>query len=109
MIEMITVIKKMITDMKGQSITEYAMFIVVMVLALLAMQIYLKRGLQGRIKDYADQISPALYNPNTTLSNYSTNTSSFSQSFYTRGLFTQDLIYESTNRTGREIVYPETP
>ena len=92
----------------GQSITEYAVFITVVVMALLAMQVYLKRGIQGKIKDMADQISPALYNPNTTLSYYSTNTSSEERSSYTRGVVISELVYESTNRTGVEHVYPGT-
>lgn len=98
-----------ITKIKGgQSIIEYTMFIAVVVLALLAMQVYLKRGLQGKVKDMADQISPALYNPNLTISDYSTNTSSETQSHYDRGTFTQDIIYENTSRTGTETVLPET-
>lgn len=125
--EMITTIRKMIippsltfrrdpakvineggTVMRGQSITEYAVFITVVVMALLAMQIYLKRGLQGKIKDMADKISPALYDPNTTLSNFSTNTSTYKTTDYIRGVLKTDLIWESTNKSGVEIVYPET-
>lgn len=92
---------------KGQSIIEYATFIAVMVMALLAMQVYLKRGLQGYIKDYADQISPALYNPNTTEANYSTNTTSRAETNYTKGIFRSELVFEQTNRSGVEVVYPE--
>lgn len=91
----------------GQSIIEYAMFIAVVVLALLAMQVYFKRGIQGKMKDMADQISPALYNPNLTTSDYSTNTSSRTESHYVRGNFTQESS-EQTNTSGRLEVERET-
>lgn len=39
---------------KAQSITEYALLLAVVVSAFLAMQVYLKRGLQGRLRDSSD-------------------------------------------------------
>lgn len=91
----------------GQSIIEYAMFITVVVMALLAMQVYFKRGIQGKIKDMADQISPVLYNSNFTESNFTTVTSSHTKSFYAEGEFSQDIFYDVSNRTGRQVVHPE--
>lgn len=48
---------------KGQGTLEYAIIIAVIVAALLAIQVYFKRGLQGRIRqasdDIGDQFSPA--------------------------------------------------
>ncbi len=47
---------------KGQSTLEYAVLIVIIIAALLAMNQYIKRGLQGRLKsatdDVGDQFSP---------------------------------------------------
>ena len=47
---------------KGQSTLEYAVLIVIIIAALLAMNQYIKRGLQGRLKsatdDIGDQFSP---------------------------------------------------
>ena len=47
---------------KAQSTLEYALIISVVVGALLAMQVYVKRGIQGRLKkaadDLGDQYSP---------------------------------------------------
>lgn len=41
---------------KGQSTLEYAVIIVVVAAALLAMQIYMKRGVQGKMRESADSI-----------------------------------------------------
>lgn len=37
--------------------------------AFIGMQIYMKRGVQGRLRDLADQISPKQYDPTDTTSN----------------------------------------
>ena len=42
--------------MKGQSTVEYAVLIVIVIAALLSIQIYIRRGVSGRLKDSADQI-----------------------------------------------------
>ncbi len=41
---------------KAQSILEYCLLAVVIMAALAAMQVYMKRGLQGRWKDSVDQL-----------------------------------------------------
>ena len=41
---------------RGQSTLEYAVIIAVVVGALLAIQIYMKRGVQGKLRDSTDQI-----------------------------------------------------
>ncbi len=47
---------------KGQSTLEYAVLIIIIVAALLSIQMYIKRGVQGRLKtstdDIGDQFSP---------------------------------------------------
>ena len=58
------------TRMKaGQSTLEYAVVIAVVVAALLAMQIYMKRGVQGKMRSATDQIGDQ-YRPQNTTSNY---------------------------------------
>lgn len=63
---------------RGQSTLEYAVLIVVIIAALVAMQVYLKRGLQGRMRESADQIgdqfSPGYTTSNKTISTYSNST-----------------------------------
>lgn len=39
---------------RAQSIMEYALLLAVVISAFLAMQVYLKRGLQGRLRDSSD-------------------------------------------------------
>ena len=41
---------------KGQSTLEYAMIIAVVVAAILAMQIYLRRGVQGKLRESIDSV-----------------------------------------------------
>jgi len=99
-------IKNIGCEIRGQSITEYTVFITVVVMALLAMQIYLKRGVQGKIKDMADYISPSLYNPNTTTSDYNITRSKIYNMTYARGEANTTVILEQTNRTGYDRVEP---
>ena len=51
---------------KGQSTLEYAILVIIVIVALLTVQTYVKRGLQGRLKqaadDIGDQFSPGNYN-----------------------------------------------
>ncbi len=57
---------------KGQNTLEYAIVIAVIVAALIAMQTYIKRGIQGKMKastdDIGEQYSPQNTNGNTTTS-----------------------------------------
>ena len=48
---------------KAQSVAEYAVFISMMVAAIATMQLYIKRGLQAKYADSADQIVVNLADP----------------------------------------------
>ncbi len=41
---------------RGQSTLEYAVLIIIVIAALLSIQVYIKRGVQGRLKSSADDI-----------------------------------------------------
>lgn len=41
---------------KGQNFLEYCIFIFVLVAALISMQVYIKRGIQGRLRQSADDV-----------------------------------------------------
>lgn len=56
---------------RGQSTLEYGVIIAVIVAALIAMQFYLKRGVQGRLKQAADDTGEQ-YTPLNTTSNITT-------------------------------------
>jgi hypothetical protein len=50
---------------KGQSTLEFAVLVVCIVAAAVAMGVYIKRGVQGRIRQSADEIG-TLYSPGNT-------------------------------------------
>ena len=60
-------INSFMKDKKAQSTLEFAVVIMCVVAALLAMQIYLKRGMQGRLRQAADELGSA-YSPGNTSS-----------------------------------------
>ncbi len=45
-----------IINRKGQSTLEYAILIIIIIAALVSLQTYIKRGIQGRLKSSADDI-----------------------------------------------------
>ena len=53
----------------GQATLEYAVILAVVIAALLAMQIYMKRGVQGKLRDATDQVGEQ-YRPVNTTSEY---------------------------------------
>ncbi|MCX5709639.1 MAG: hypothetical protein NT088_02785 [Candidatus Omnitrophica bacterium] len=57
----------------AQSLVEYAVFICILVAALVGMQIYLKGGIQGKIKTSAEQIGAVSYSPGATISDITIN------------------------------------
>jgi uncharacterized protein (UPF0333 family) len=46
----------MFKNKKGQSALEYALVVAVAVIALLAVNMYMRKGIQGRLKESTDQI-----------------------------------------------------
>lgn len=51
--------------MRGQSLLEYTILVVIVIAALLCMQVYFKRGVQGRWKDSVDGLGEQ-YDPEKT-------------------------------------------
>jgi uncharacterized protein (UPF0333 family) len=60
----------------AQSTLEYAVLAVVVIAALLSIQNYLKRGIQGKIKSSTDDISAEQYDTENTIYNKTTITAS---------------------------------
>jgi uncharacterized protein (UPF0333 family) len=54
---------------KGQSILEYSLLLIIIIAAFITMQIYIKRGFQGRWKSAVDDLGDQ-YNPATSNSVY---------------------------------------
>ncbi|MDD5196839.1 MAG: hypothetical protein WC937_02710 [Candidatus Omnitrophota bacterium] len=57
---------------KAQSTLEYAIVIFSVIAALLAMQVYMRRGLQGKMRSTADELSVQQYEPKNTVSDITT-------------------------------------
>ena len=47
---------KFLRKIKGQSTLEYAVLIIIVIGALLSIQVYIKRGIQGRLRGASDDI-----------------------------------------------------
>lgn len=100
---------------RGQNTAEYAILIGVIVAAAIAMQIYIRRGMQARIKDAVDftrtadddaggniftnsQYEPYYMSTDMT----TTQTGSTSQQLQTGGGIVKDSISEAVERTGNQ-------
>jgi uncharacterized protein (UPF0333 family) len=70
---------------KGQSTLEYAILIIIIIGALLSIQVYIKRGVQGRLKGAADDIGDQFSNGNTNVIKKMV-TSSQSQDTFSNGV-----------------------
>jgi len=88
---------------KGQSTLEYGIVIAVIVAALIAMQTYIKRGVQGRLRqatdDIGEQFSPGHTTGTTTLTSTMTATETV-----TGGNQSETITrsYQSQNRSADE-------
>lgn len=85
----------------GQSTLEYAILIVIIIGALLSIQVYIKRGVQGRLKsatdDIGDQFSPGNTNVTKTMFTSSRSQDTFAGGVTTSVLLNQEVTRESMN------------
>ena len=92
---------KFLRKMKGQSTLEYAVLVIIVIGALLSIQMYIKRGLQGRLRsaadDIGDQYSPGNTNVTKTVVTTS-NTSESSIAGTSKSTFREPEV-TTTNRT----------
>ena len=89
---------KFLRKIKGQSSVEYAVLIIVIIGALLAIQVYIKRGIKGRLKsatdDIGDQYSPGNTNVYTTMHTKSTTLDTFEKGATKSTLQTREEVTE---------------
>jgi len=100
---------------KAQSVLEYAIVIFAIIAALLAMQVYIRRGLQGRLRQGADELSVQQYAPKNTVSDITitqksdittqTNTVEVDDTYKTTT--TTDINSQEERRSGTEHISPE--
>ncbi|MFH0940748.1 MAG: hypothetical protein V1840_02705 [Candidatus Omnitrophota bacterium] len=88
---------------RGQSTLEYAVLIVVIIAALIAMQVYLKRGIQGRMRESSDQIGEQ-FSPGYTVSNRVTRTMSDTREIADAYSTTTQILNQFQNVSGTENV-----
>ena len=75
---------KFLRKKKAQSTLEYAILIIIVIGALLSIQVYIKRGIQGRLNSATDDIGEQYSPGNTNIKKITTVTSSTNE-VYDRG------------------------
>lgn len=101
---------------KGQNTAEYAILIGVIVAAAIAMQIYIRRGMQARVKDAVDFTKSAdddagnalftqtQYEPYYMATNFETSQQgAVSEELQTGGGVVRTSISDATQRTGNQV------
>jgi len=90
---------------RGQSTLEYAVLIVVIIGALLTIQVYIKRGVQGRLKSAADDIGDQ-YSDGNTNEIKTTVRNSKTEEVFNAGTSSSNIIGngETTNTTDNSII-----
>ena len=81
---------KFLRKMRGQSTLEYAVLIIIIIGALLAIQVYVKRGVQGRLRSAADDIGDQ-FSPGNTNVTKSTSVSSSTKDTFLQGVTNSQL------------------
>ena len=83
---------------RGQSTLEYAVLIVVIIGALLTLQVYIKRGVQGRFRSAADDIGDQ-YSDGNTNAIKTINRSSSTEETFNAGVSSSNLLAPETTNT----------
>jgi len=91
----------------SQSTVEYAVLLAIVASAFIVMQVFVKRGIQGKIKDLADQISPlsSHYERGETVSNSFINQTGIATQRYDKGV-TKTNETETVKRSSNATVTP---
>ena len=88
---------------RGQSTLEYAVLIIVIVGALLTIQVYIKRGVQGRLKSAADDIGDQ-YSDGNMNEIKTTRRGSNTEEMFNAGTSVSNTERESTNTTANSVL-----
>ncbi len=93
---------------KAQSTLEYALIIAVIVAALLAIQIYMKRGVQGKLRESSDQIGEQFDAGKTSVYSHKNRpvTGTTIQKV-DKGKTTTSTVSDAQTESGREEVSPQ--
>ncbi len=88
---------------KAQTTLEYAILIGVIVAGLVATQVYLKRGYQGKLKESADSMGQQ-FSPGYTTSHYTINNSYTSNETLKDKITVSTIDKQESTKTGKEEV-----
>ena len=89
---------------RGQSTLEYAVLVVIIIGALLSIQFYIKRGVQGRLKSAADDIGDQYSAGNTNVLK-TTHTEGKTEETFKDGVSSSTIRgNEITNTTERSVI-----
>ncbi len=94
---------KTLSKLKAQSILEYSVLVGCIVAAFVAMQIYVKRGVEGRLKQTADDIGEQ-YAPENTTTDITTNLTSTQNQETKIVPLTYPSDYQDVNLRGKPIL-----
>lgn len=83
---------------KGQSALEYAILLAVVVAVLVIMNVYIKRGVQGRFKESSDDIGEQFDPGHQTYYSTTKSFSNVTESTVPNGTTIQDIKNQTTNR-----------
>ncbi len=89
---------------RGQSTLEYAVLIVVIIGALLTIQVYIKRGVQGRLKSAADDIGDQYSDGNTNSLQVITRNGTTVETFQNGSSSSTIVGNEVTNETDNSLI-----
>ena len=77
---------------------EYAILIIIIIGALVSIQVYIKRGVQGRLKSAADDIGEQ-FSPGNTNETVTTNSKSHTRDTFSGGVTRSNLIDQEITNT----------
>ena len=89
---------------KGQSTLEYVILLGFIVAALIAMGVYMKRGIQGRLRQSTDQVGEQYSARNTTSKYTVTTNTSQTENMESGGKTTTNIDTNTQTRVGNETV-----
>jgi len=96
---------KFLRKMKGQSTLEYAVLIIIVIGALLSIQVYIKRGIQGRLRSASDDIGEQYSVGNMNIKTVTTVSSKTNETFVKGQSKSLLMEKEYTNVTSNQEIY----
>ena len=94
---------KKIRNLKGQSTLEYAILIIIIIAALITLQAYIKRGVQGRLQSSTDTVGDQFSTAANANYYKQTNTASLTMETFRNGPASTNLVADQYTNTYQHI------